>query len=136
MTMVSRLTLSNRKENLKLLLDFIHKWAKDLRLPPSRRSNLELAAEEIFRHLVSHSYRPGQPGSIAITLEEKGPRLRLIFEDDAPPHDPTSLIRPAAQGPDPPGGASPLSRVHQLAESLIYYRTADRKNRLVVFLNF
>ena len=134
--MVSRLTLTNRPENLKLVLDFIQKWGQDRGLPASRRGDLAQAAGAIFRHLATRAYRPDQPGSIAIILEEKGPRLRLIFEDDAPPHDPTSLIRPAAQGPDPPGGASPLSRVHQLAESLIYYRTADRKNRLVVFLNF
>jgi hypothetical protein len=28
-----------------------------------------------------------------------------------------------------------LDGLQRLAESLIYYRTADRKNRLVVFLN-
>jgi anti-sigma regulatory factor (Ser/Thr protein kinase) len=136
MTMVSRLTLSNRQENLKLLLDFIRKWAKDLRLPPSRRSNLELAAEEIFRHLVTHAYRPGQPGSIAITLEEKGPRLRLTFEDDAASRTSSSLNLPQVQGAhDPSGGCPHLNGVLQVAESIVYYRTADRKNRLVVFIS-
>jgi anti-sigma regulatory factor (Ser/Thr protein kinase) len=134
--MISRLTLTNRQENLKLLVDFIQKWGQDRGLSASRRADLAQATGAIFRHLVTQAYRPDQPGSIAIILEEKGPRLRLIFEDDAPPHDPTSLIRPAVQGPEPPGGASHLSRVHQLAESLIYYRTPDSKNRLVVFLNF
>jgi anti-sigma regulatory factor (Ser/Thr protein kinase) len=129
--MDSRLTLSNRPENLKLLMDYVRKWANDRSLSPPRRRNLEKAVEEIFRHLVTHAYQPDQPGSIAIFLEERGPRLRLMFEDDAAPHNPSRL--PAPDGPAPTGG--PLDNSLQpLAESLVYYRTADRKNRMVVFL--
>jgi anti-sigma regulatory factor (Ser/Thr protein kinase) len=132
--MAAWLTLSNRQENLNLLLDYVRNWARDRGLSPNRRRSLEKAAEEIFRHLVSHAYRPDQPGSIAISLEEKGPRLRLIFEDDAAPHNPSSLSGlPAPGGPDPTS-CSFYNGLQQLAESLIYYRTADRKNRLVVFL--
>jgi len=132
--MASRLTLSNRPENLKLLMDYVRKWARDRSLPANRRRSLEKTAEEVFRHLVTSVYRPGQPGSIAISLEEKGPRLRLMFEDDAPPYNPASLSRlPAPDGPDRPGGCL-YNELQPLAESLVYYRTADRKNRLVVFL--
>ena len=69
----SRLTLTNRPENLRLLLDFIHRWASDRSLPPARLDSLELAVSKIFRHLVDHAYQPGEPGSIAVELEEKGP---------------------------------------------------------------
>jgi len=121
---------------LKLLLDFVHTWSQERNLSPVRRSSLERAARKIFRHLVSHAYRPGQPGSIAVALEDKGPRLRLIFEDDAPPHN---LLNhpgdPAPGGCDSPGGNNQLLQLQQLAESVIYYRTPDRKNRLVVFLS-
>ena len=81
----SRLTLTNRLENLRLLLDFIRKWAKDRGLPPGKLLTLEAAAQEIFRHVVNHAYQPNEPGSIAVELAEKGPRLRLMFEDDALP---------------------------------------------------
>ncbi|MFZ0052958.1 MAG: ATP-binding protein, partial [Desulfobaccales bacterium] len=81
----SRLTLTNRPENLRLLEDFISQWSKDRGLPAARLRGLELAAKRIFRHLVDHAYQPGEPGSIAVELEEKGPRLRLMFEDDAVP---------------------------------------------------
>ncbi|MFZ0052642.1 MAG: hypothetical protein WAK96_12785, partial [Desulfobaccales bacterium] len=89
----------------------------------------------IFRHLVDHAYQPGEPGSIAVELEEKGPRLRLMFEDDAVPKN-----SPENPPGNPGGRASPvdapnLKALEPLAESLIYYRTADGKNRLVVFLN-
>ncbi len=120
----SRLTMTNRPENLRLLLDFVQKWARDRNLPAARRETLELAAAEIFRHLVEQAYQPGEPGSIAVDLEEKGPRLRLMFEDDARPPS-SQETRPAAPH---------FNGLQRLAESLIYYRTADRKNRLVVFL--
>jgi hypothetical protein len=52
-----------------------------------------------------------------------------MFEDDAAPHDPSSL---------PDGSALAAccldNGLQQLAESLVYFRTADRKNRIIVFL--
>ena len=119
-----RLTLSNRPENQKPLMKFVRKWAEDRGLSMNRRCSLEKAVEDIFRHLVTYAYQPDQPGSIAISLEERGPRLRLMFEDDAAPHNPSSL---------PNGSALSACRLdnglQQLAESLVYFRTADRKNR-------
>ena len=131
----SRLTLTNRAENVRLLEDFISQWSRDRGLPAARLRSLELAAKRIFQHLVDHAYQPDEPGSIAVELEEKGPRLRLMFEDDAVPKN-----SPETSPGNPGGMASPVDAPHlnsleRLAESLIYYRTADGKNRLVVFLN-
>ena len=126
----SRLTLTNRPENLRLLLDFVQKWSKDRSLPPARVDSLELVAGQIFRHLVEHAYQPGEPGSIAVALEEKGRRLRLMFEDDAKPPIPGN-----PKAAEPPNNPPHLNGLQHLAESLIYYRTGDKKNRLVVFLN-
>ncbi|MEW6387243.1 MAG: ATP-binding protein [Thermodesulfobacteriota bacterium] len=133
--MESRLTLSNRLENLKVLRDFLQVWAKRRGLPKGRRESLEKAATEVFRYLVSRVYRPGQPGSIAIVLEDKGSRIRLMFEDDAPAYNPVNLSSSAAEAKSPElGGDVQLNAIPQLGDSLIYYRTADQKNRLVVFL--
>lgn len=133
----SRLTLSNRQENLKLLRDFVQEWARERGLSAPRRASLEKTAGEIFLHLIQ-AYRSDQPGSIAISLEEKGPRVRLMFEDNAPPYDPTSTDHrgPGAAGapPAPAKHGNNLGLVRQSTDSLIYYRTADQKNRLVVFL--
>jgi hypothetical protein len=126
-----RLTLSNRPENLEPLLQYVRKWAEDQSLSPNRRFCLEKAVEDIFRHLVTYAYQPDQPGSSAIFLEQRGARLRLMFEDDAAPHNPSSL-------PAPDGSALNTCRLdnglQQLAESQVYFRTADRKNRMIVFL--
>lgn len=128
------LTLSNRQENLKLLMEYVRKWAREHSLPKTRQHSLEKAAEEIFLHLVNNAYRPDQPGSIGVSLEEKGPRLRLTFEDDAAPHDPSSLSGLPAPGNPDPASCVLYNGLQQLAESVVYYRTADRKNRMVVFL--
>lgn len=131
----SRLTLTNRAKNLNLLLNFIRRWGQERGLAAARLDSLETAAAEIFRHLLANAYRPGEPGSIAVELEEKGPRLRLMFEDDA--RAVTSAEPPTAglATADSPLGPPRLNGLQHLAESLIYYRTADRKNRLVVFLS-
>ncbi|MBM4295279.1 MAG: ATP-binding protein [Deltaproteobacteria bacterium] len=132
--MALRLTLSNRLENQKLLEDFIQKWAQQRGLSANRRTALPRVAGTIFRHLVTQAYRPPQPGSISISLEEKGPRLCLVFEDDAPAHSPevlNGLTTPEAHKQNVPSNSK---KSQPIAESLIYYRTGDRKNRLVVFL--
>jgi hypothetical protein len=135
MTNASRIILSNRQENLQALSEFIHRWGKDRSIPAKRQQALGKVAGLIFRHLATHAYSPGEPGSIAISLEEKGPRLRLMFEDDAPAHSPVDLtIQGPAANPGCPANPAALMDLQHLAESLIYYRTADRKNRLVVFL--
>lgn len=131
--MTSRLTVSNRQESLKVLVDFVQHWSQEHGLAPARRDILERAVSGIFRHLIKYAYAPEQPGSIAVILEEKGPRLRLMFEDDAPPHNPTGFNSLQSNAPSLSPGPNLLS-VRPLADSLIYYRTTDRKNRLVVFL--
>ena len=52
-----------------------------------------------------------------------------MFEDDAA-HNPSSL--PAPEGPALSGGCLD-NGLQQLAESLVYFRTPDRKNRMIVF---
>jgi anti-sigma regulatory factor (Ser/Thr protein kinase) len=130
--MVSRLTLSNRPENLKALREFLRNWGKQRGLTRTRVKNLEKAAAEIFQFITNRVYRPGVPGSMAVILEDKGVRLRLVFEDDGPPYDTATLdaLSPNAD-PSPPGPN--LSRLRGLSDSLVYYRTADQKNRLVTF---
>ena len=115
-------------------MDYVRNWAGEHRLPPNRQDSLAKAAEEIFHHLVNHAFRPDQPGSIAVGIEEKGPRLRLTFEDDAAPHHASSLSGLPAPGNPDPASCLLYNGLQQLAESVVYYRTADRKNRLVVFL--
>jgi hypothetical protein len=129
-----RLILSNRLENQKLLEDFIQEWAQHRGLTANRGTGLQRVVGAIFRHLVTQAYRPHQPGSISIVLEEKGPRLQLIFEDDASPHPP-ALLNGLAEPPASLQGADSGQKKSQpWAESLVYYRTGDRKNRLVIFL--
>jgi len=133
--MATRLSVSNRPENVRLVREFIRQWAKERGWSKPRRDSLEQGVAHLFQTLVTRAYRPDQPGSISIALEEKGPRVRLMFEDDAPPYNPTQVV-PLTEEPslDRPPHSANLTGIRQLADSLIYYHTADRKNRLVVFI--
>ena len=130
--MVSRLTLSNRPENLKVLRAFLRTWGQQRGLARSRLKSLEKAATEIFYFIINRVYHPGVPGSMSVILEDKGVRLRLVFEDDGPPYDAATLnaLSPNAHSASP---GRNLSRLKEWSDSLVYYRTADHKNRLVTF---
>jgi anti-sigma regulatory factor (Ser/Thr protein kinase) len=130
--MLNRLTLSNRPENVKPLQEFLRKWGKQRGLARGRVRSLEKAAKEIFQFIITNVYAPGVPGSMAITVEEKGARLRLVFEDDGPPYDAATLdaLSPNAL---PSSSGLNLSRSKEWTDSVVYYRTVDHKNRLVTF---
>jgi len=130
--MVSRLSLSNRPENLKALREFLRNWGKQRGLSRSRLKSLEKAAAEIFQFITNRVYQPGVPGSMTVILEDKGVRLRLVFEDDGPPYDAATLSALYPNADPPPSGPN-LSRLREWSDSLVYYRTADQKNRLVTF---
>jgi|UniRef100_A0A7C3UZ87 anti-sigma regulatory factor (Ser/Thr protein kinase) len=130
--MASRLTLSNRRENLNVLKAFLRTWGRQRGLASGKIKSLEEAAAEIFQFILTRVYPPGLPGSISIELEEKGVRLRMVFEDDGPPYDAAAM---EALCP-PTGGSSAGLNLPQHTEwidSVVYYRTADQKNRLVTF---
>jgi anti-sigma regulatory factor (Ser/Thr protein kinase) len=130
--MPDQLTLSNRPENLKPLQEFLRNWGRQRGLTKGRIKGLEKAASAIFRFIITRVYPPGLPGSLAVTLEEKGARLRLVFEDDGPPFDAATLDALSPNAPPSPSGVN-LSRLQEWSESVVYYRTPDQKNRLVTF---
>lgn len=126
-----RLVMSNRPENLELLRDFVGHWSESRGLSPRRRECLEQAAAGIFQHLVGETYGPERHGAISVSLEDQGPRVRLVFEDDAPPFSHAGFN--SLPGTTPSSDAPPtLTAVCPLADSLIYYRTEDHKNRFVL----
>jgi anti-sigma regulatory factor (Ser/Thr protein kinase) len=130
--MPNQLTRSNRPENVKLLQEFLRKWGRQRGLAKGRIKGLEKAASDIFRFIITRVYPPGLPGSLAITLEEKGTRLRLVFEDNGPPFDAATLDALSSNASPSTSGLD-LSRLKEWSESMIYYRTPDQKNRLVTF---
>jgi anti-sigma regulatory factor (Ser/Thr protein kinase) len=131
--MTNRFTLSNRPENVKLLQEYLRGWGRKRGLARGRRQALEKAATEIFHYIVTRVYPLGAPGSITMALEEKGTRLRLVFEDDGPPYDTATLNTLSPIALSPPAGPD-LSSLKKWIDSVTYYRKADRKNRLVAFL--
>ncbi len=130
----ARLVLRSRPESLPVLREFIRRWGTDRGLSLGRQERLEQAAAGVFQHLVGEGYGAERHGAIAVCLEDRHPQLRLVFEDDAPPFNPAgfrglSLVTVPGGGTPGDGAASPL------ADSLIYYRTEDHKNRVVLVVS-
>ncbi|MGQ9689035.1 MAG: hypothetical protein ACUVXF_09650 [Desulfobaccales bacterium] len=131
--MVNRFTLSNRPQNVKALQEFLCAWGEQRGLARNRLKILEKAAARIFQFILTQVYPPGRPGSVAVEVEERGVRTRLVFEDDGPPYGQAALealslnALPAGPGPS-------LSWLRDHTDSVVYYRTVDQKNRLVIFL--
>lgn len=130
------LTVSNRPDNLALIQRLVSEQSREWELSARAQAHLELVAEELFTNVVNYGYNPGDSGQIAVFLDRQGPRIRLILEDDARPFDPTREY-PSSNDLDlenrPIGGLG-LCLIRRLAESIVYYRTADNKNRIVVYL--
>ncbi len=127
----NRLTLRNRAENLGMLQEFVRRWGRQRGLSPARLDCLTQAAAQIFQYVLERGQGPDTPGAISFSLEDQDSRLRLVIEDDsAPPHQgepsgalcsaPEGLLLPHYQGVCP------------LADSLIYYRTEENRNRFVL----
>ena len=49
-----------------------------------------LVAEELFLNTVKHGHRGGSDAPVWITVEERGGRISLTYEDRAPPFNPFS----------------------------------------------
>jgi anti-sigma regulatory factor (Ser/Thr protein kinase) len=75
------------------LARFLDQAADALALTPAQCNALQLCGEEVFANIAMHGAHAG-PVQVAITLESEGPRIRLVFEDDAPAFDPTQVPEP------------------------------------------
>lgn len=133
--MVDRLTLSNRPENAKTLQEFVRAWGRQRGWNRTRLKLLEKAAGKIFLFLLQQGYPAGQPGSVTVGLEEREVRTRLVFEDDGQPYRLETLDAFSQLPGERPSGIN-LGWLKDYLDSLVYCRTPEQKNHLVLFLTF
>lgn len=112
------------------LAGFIEQATEALGLARARRDALQLCGEEVFANIAMHGTHAG-PVQVAVTLEGDGETQRLIFEDDAPPFDPTQVgdPKPAATLEEMQVGGRGLLLVRRFSAAQRYTHAAGR-NRL------
>ena len=105
------------------------KWKTDAALVP----RVLIVVEELFSNTIKHGYGGECPRPVRLRLQPS-PRLTIIYEDDAPPFDPTRWKSPNNQAPPlamRPEGQAGIAMVMGLCASAAYQRQ-EHGNRLVV----
>lgn len=78
----------SRPEAWKAARAFVERFAREARLGREHGLRTNLVVEELFMNTVRHGHRGGSDAPVWITLEGDQGRVRLVYEDDAPPFNP------------------------------------------------
>ena len=127
------LEIDAERENLPEALSFIGEHTAKLGPSERAKSQLELAAEEIFVNIADHAYAPGHgKARILVETDEAAREVTITFVDEGIPFDPTAAPDPALSAPADersPGGLG-IFLAKQLTDGISYeYR--DGKNILL-----
>jgi serine/threonine-protein kinase RsbW len=94
---------------------------------------LKLVIEELFTNTVRHGYRADSDAPIRIALAALPHAMTLVYEDEAPPFDPTACTTASARAAPDAVGSFGLRLLGGIARDLSYARDAGR-NRLSLTL--
>jgi serine/threonine-protein kinase RsbW len=78
----------SRQEAWKAARAFVERFAAEARLEREKGLRTNLVVEELFMNTVRHGHRGGSDAPVWITLEGRDGRVRLVYEDNAPPFNP------------------------------------------------
>ena len=101
-------------------------------LPREACLRLTLLVEELFTNTIVHGHGGDSEASVSLDCRVEPSRIRLTYEDAAPPHDPFAAIQtPDDKAPaeDRPVGGLGVLIVATMAEEAEYRRVGDR-NRI------
>lgn len=107
----------------------------DLRPEGRTRYHVELVFEEIVGNIVRYGAPQGGELRIEVSVDIRGDRITMTFNDDGIPFDPRGIGAAAAPKSlaEAPDGGFGLTIVRRVASSMRYERAADQ-NRLLVTL--
>jgi len=83
----------SRLEAWKQARAFIESFCRAAEVPRDAGLKANLVVEELFLNTVKHGHRGGSNAPICITLTSDGGRIRLGYEDCAPPFNPFAPAR-------------------------------------------
>jgi len=101
-------------------------------LPRDTRLRLTLLVEELFTNTIIHGHGGDSEAPVSLECRVELARVRLTYEDAAPPHNPFAAIQAPdekASPDDRPVGGLGVLLVATMAEQVEYRRAGDR-NRI------
>ena len=115
------LDLSATTSGLRECLDRIEQSGAGWNLPRAMVARLRIVVEELYSNAIKHGYGGGAGGPVRLRLRRQ-PAIELVYEDAAPPFDPTAWQPPG--DPAQPGvvGQKGIALILGLAASARYER--------------
>ena len=133
------LVLKNRLEELEKLQPFVENIGKNLSLPTSLVSSINLALEEAIVNIINYAYPEGKMGDIRLKASFDSEPSRILFEltDSGIPFDPTSVKEAdVTLGiEERPVGGLGIFMMRKLMDEVTYKRQ-EEKNILLMIKKF
>jgi anti-sigma regulatory factor (Ser/Thr protein kinase) len=116
---------------LRSCLDRMLESCARSKLPRETTSRLQIVVEELFSNTIKYGYAGECERPVHLRLR-CSPPVELVYQDAAPPFDPTAWREPAPHAaPDQRVGQQGIPLILGLAESVRYERVLGR-NRLTL----
>ena len=112
------LDLSATTSGLHECLDRIEQSCAGWNLPRAMVARLRIVVEELYSNTIMHGYGGEAGGPVRLRLRGE-PSIELVYEDEAPPFDPTAW--------QPAGGAAQIGVVGQKGIALILGLAANAR---------
>ena len=135
MTVEKTWQIPNRIEALADIAKEVSGWLADLPLSSRAKYSAGLAVEEMVTNIIKYGYDDSHEHLVGIRIAVDPEHLKLVFEDDGHPFDPT--MRPA---PDIEKlvesqkiGGLGIELVRRMCDKMTYERNGDR-NRLTLHI--
>ena len=123
-----QITLSNNKEEVSLLNDFIKAFFARLDVDHRLASGIRLAVEESAVNAMSYAYPAGERGEVSVYADSNHREVRFTIVDAGAPFDPTAVLSAdtTLDAQNRPIGGLGIHLTRKLMDSVSYCRKEDK----------
>ena len=123
-----QITLSNDKEEVSLLNDFIKAFFARLDVDHRLASGIRLAVEESAVNAMSYAYPAGERGEVSVYADSNHREVRFTIVDAGAPFDPTAVLSAdtTLDAQNRPIGGLGIHLTRKLMDSVSYCRKEDK----------
>jgi len=127
--------IPNRMEALADIAKEVFDWLAGMPLSSRAKYSTGLAIEEMVTNAIKYAYDDDQEHIISIHILIDLSHLKLVFEDDGHPFDPTQRPAPDIESivESQQAGGLGIELVRRMSEKMTYERVGDR-NRITLHI--
>lgn len=127
--------IPNRMDALAKVTQEVLDWLAGLPLSTRAKYSAMLSIEEMVTNIIKYGYDDEREHLIRIQIDVESTRLKLVFEDDGHPFDPTRRPAPDIENiiESRKAGGLGIELVRRMSEKMTYERDGDC-NRLTLHI--